>query len=69
MSRSAQAQDPLLAQRLWDVSIAMTGIDPGLPAGNQGRSGSARHHAAACAFSEAMSITKRYFTSALSMRS
>lgn len=33
-TRSAQAQDPLLAQRLWDVSIAMTGIDPGLPAGN-----------------------------------
>ncbi|MGA3969411.1 oxidoreductase [Ralstonia nicotianae] len=33
-TRSAQAQDPLLAQRLWDVSIAMTGIDPGLPEGN-----------------------------------
>lgn len=31
-SRSAQAQDPDLARRLWDVSIEMTGIDPGLPA-------------------------------------
>lgn len=30
-SRSPQAQDPELAQRLWDVSVAMTGIDPGLP--------------------------------------
>ncbi|WP_027552797.1 oxidoreductase [Bradyrhizobium sp. Cp5.3] len=30
-SRSAEAQDPALARRLWDVSIAMTGIDPGLP--------------------------------------
>src|SRR5215468_1552698 len=30
-SRSAQAQDLALAQRLWDVSIAMTGIDPDLP--------------------------------------
>lgn len=30
--RSAQAEDPALAQRLWDVSVAMTGIDPGLPA-------------------------------------
>ena len=28
--RSADAQDPELAQRLWDVSVAMTGIDPGL---------------------------------------
>lgn len=30
-SRSARAQDPALARRLWDESIAMTGIDPGLP--------------------------------------
>ncbi|MCP3368181.1 oxidoreductase [Bradyrhizobium cajani] len=30
-SRSAEAQDPALARRLWDVSVAMTGIDPGLP--------------------------------------
>ncbi|MFG0401330.1 oxidoreductase [Pseudomonas sp. zjy_11] len=30
--RAPQAEDPLLAKRLWDVSIAMTGIDPGLPA-------------------------------------
>jgi NAD(P)-dependent dehydrogenase (short-subunit alcohol dehydrogenase family) len=29
--RAPQAQDPALAARLWDVSIAMTGIDPGLP--------------------------------------
>lgn len=29
-SRSADAQDPALAQRLWDVSVAATGIDPGL---------------------------------------
>ncbi|TLY52335.1 MAG: SDR family NAD(P)-dependent oxidoreductase [Gammaproteobacteria bacterium] len=29
--RAAQAQDPELAKRLWDVSIVMTGIDPGLP--------------------------------------
>ena len=28
--RSAAAQDPILAQKLWDVSVAMTGIDPGL---------------------------------------
>ncbi len=27
-----EAQDPLLARRLWDISIAMTAIDPGLPA-------------------------------------
>lgn len=34
-SRTAQAQDSALAQRLWDVSIQMTGIDPGLaPAQN-----------------------------------
>jgi NAD(P)-dependent dehydrogenase (short-subunit alcohol dehydrogenase family) len=33
-SRSAEAQDPVLARRLWDVSLAMTGIDPGLPAAN-----------------------------------
>lgn len=31
-SRTQQAQDPQLAQRLWEVSIRMTGIDPGLPA-------------------------------------
>src|SRR5437773_2792355 len=30
--RAPQAEDPALAKRLWDVSIAMTGIDPGLPA-------------------------------------
>jgi hypothetical protein len=30
-SRSQQAQDRELARRLWDVSVAMTGIDPGLP--------------------------------------
>lgn len=29
--RAPQAEDPVLATRLWDVSIAMTGIDPGLP--------------------------------------
>jgi NAD(P)-dependent dehydrogenase (short-subunit alcohol dehydrogenase family) len=28
--RAPHAQDPVLAKRLWDVSIAMTGIDPGL---------------------------------------
>ncbi len=28
--RSIQAQDPHLAQKLWDVSVVMTGIDPGL---------------------------------------
>ena len=30
--RAPQAEDPALAKRLWDVSVAMTGIDPGLPA-------------------------------------
>jgi NAD(P)-dependent dehydrogenase (short-subunit alcohol dehydrogenase family) len=30
-SRTQQAQDRELARRLWDVSVAMTGIDPGLP--------------------------------------
>ncbi len=30
-SRTMQAQDPALARRLWDVSVAMTEIDPGLP--------------------------------------
>lgn len=30
-NRTAQAQDPALAERLWNISIAMTGIDPGLP--------------------------------------
>jgi len=29
--RTRQAQDPALARRLWDVSVAMTGVDPGLP--------------------------------------
>jgi NAD(P)-dependent dehydrogenase (short-subunit alcohol dehydrogenase family) len=29
-SRTQQAQDRDLARRLWDVSVAMTGIDPGL---------------------------------------
>ena len=29
--RSARSRDPELARRLWDVSIALTGIDPGLP--------------------------------------
>lgn len=29
--RSAAAQDRELARRLWDVSVARTGIDPGLP--------------------------------------
>ncbi|MEJ5975427.1 oxidoreductase [Novosphingobium sp. PS1R-30] len=28
--RTAAAKDPELARRLWDVSVAMTGIDPGL---------------------------------------
>jgi len=28
---SAQALDPAMGRRLWDVSVAMTGIDPGLP--------------------------------------
>jgi NAD(P)-dependent dehydrogenase (short-subunit alcohol dehydrogenase family) len=28
--RTAAARDPALARRLWDVSVAMTGIDPGL---------------------------------------
>ena len=31
-SRTSQAQDRELARRLWDVSVAMTGIDPGLAA-------------------------------------
>jgi len=30
--RSNDAQDPTLARRLWEQSILMTGIDPGLPA-------------------------------------
>ncbi|KGB98575.1 oxidoreductase [Burkholderia cepacia] len=30
VSRSADARDPALARRLWDASVAMTGIDPGL---------------------------------------
>lgn len=34
-SRSAEAQDRALARRLWDVSVAMTGIDPGLPPAKQ----------------------------------
>jgi NAD(P)-dependent dehydrogenase (short-subunit alcohol dehydrogenase family) len=31
VSRAPQAQDSALAQRLWDVSVAMTGITPALP--------------------------------------
>jgi NAD(P)-dependent dehydrogenase (short-subunit alcohol dehydrogenase family) len=30
-SRTQQAQDPALARRLWDASVTMTGMDPGLP--------------------------------------
>lgn len=30
-SRAQQAENPELSLRLWNVSIAMTGIDPGLP--------------------------------------
>jgi NAD(P)-dependent dehydrogenase (short-subunit alcohol dehydrogenase family) len=29
--RAPHAEDPALAKRLWEVSMAMTGIDPGLP--------------------------------------
>jgi NAD(P)-dependent dehydrogenase (short-subunit alcohol dehydrogenase family) len=29
-TRTAMAQDPALARRLWDVSVEMTGIDPGI---------------------------------------
>lgn len=29
-TRTAMAQDPSLARRLWDLSVEMTGIDPGL---------------------------------------
>ncbi|MDE8654076.1 oxidoreductase [Novosphingobium album (ex Liu et al. 2023)] len=29
--RTAAARDPRFARRLWDVSVEMTGIDPGLP--------------------------------------
>ena len=29
-TRTAMAQDPELARRLWDVSVEMTGVDPGL---------------------------------------
>lgn len=29
-TRTPQAQDPALARRVWDVSVAMTGIDPAL---------------------------------------
>ncbi len=31
--RSTQSQDTALARRLWDLSVQMTGIDPGLPPG------------------------------------
>jgi NAD(P)-dependent dehydrogenase (short-subunit alcohol dehydrogenase family) len=31
VSRAPQVQDSALAQRLWDVSVAMTGITPALP--------------------------------------
>ncbi|KAA9385669.1 oxidoreductase [Neorhizobium galegae] len=30
--RAPHAENPALSKRLWDVSIAMTGVDPGLPA-------------------------------------
>jgi NAD(P)-dependent dehydrogenase (short-subunit alcohol dehydrogenase family) len=30
--RAPHAQDPALAKRLWEVSVAMTGVDPGLSA-------------------------------------
>lgn len=30
--RAPHAEDPALAKRLWEVSVAMTGVDPGLPA-------------------------------------
>jgi NAD(P)-dependent dehydrogenase (short-subunit alcohol dehydrogenase family) len=30
--RAPHAEDPALAKRLWEVSMMMTGIDPGLPA-------------------------------------
>ncbi len=32
---SKEARDPQLATRLWDVSVVMTGIDPGLPAADE----------------------------------
>jgi NAD(P)-dependent dehydrogenase (short-subunit alcohol dehydrogenase family) len=32
---SKEAQDPQLARRLWNVSVTMTGIDPGLPAADE----------------------------------
>lgn len=31
-TRSAIAQDPILSRQLWEQSVKMTGIDPGLPA-------------------------------------
>lgn len=30
-SRTALSREPITARRLWDVSVEMTGIDPGLP--------------------------------------
>jgi hypothetical protein len=30
---NASARDPAASARLWDVSVALTGIDPGLPPG------------------------------------
>ncbi|RIV17076.1 oxidoreductase, partial [Klebsiella pneumoniae] len=30
--RAADAENPALATRLWDVSVSMTGVEPGLPA-------------------------------------
>lgn len=30
-TRASSGRDPALAKRLWDVSVEMTGIDPGLP--------------------------------------
>ena len=29
-TRTATAQDPDLARRLWDVSVELTGVDPGI---------------------------------------
>lgn len=34
--RTAAAQDPELARRLWDVSVEMTGVDPGLAPATMG---------------------------------
>jgi hypothetical protein len=29
--RAFRARDPALARRLWEISVEMTGVDPGLP--------------------------------------